>query len=72
MAEGFGNQAPGGETPRVESLGEAQVRWASWFKSLFAIFGVKFYPFEEEAMAKVCGAFIRRWPALGKWKAPKK
>lgn len=70
MSDGFGGQIPGGEEPREESPGEAQVRFASWLKSLCKIFGVSFYPFEEEALAKVAGAFIRRWPKLGKWKAP--
>jgi hypothetical protein len=57
--------------PRQESPGEAQMRLASWFKALFALLGVRLYRFEEEALAKVMGAFIRKWPALGKWKAPK-
>ena len=69
---GFESQIPGGDQPRDESIGEANRRWASWLKSLFAIFGVKMYPFEEEGLAKAFGAFIRRWPSLGKWKAPKK
>lgn len=72
MAEGFGGQAPGGESPRTESVGEAQVRWASWLKSLFAVFGVRMHPYEEECLAKSLGCFIRRWPSLGKWKAPPK
>ena len=47
-------------------------RLASWVKSLLMIFGVRFHPFEEEALAKVMGALIRKWPRLGRWKAPQK
>jgi hypothetical protein len=71
MSDGFGEQIPGGDQPRDESPGEAQVRLASWFKAVLKAFGVSLYPFEEEALAKVCGAIIRRWPRMGKWKAPK-
>lgn len=60
------------EKPRDESPGEAQVRLADWFISLVGFFGIRYYPFEREAQAKAMGAWIRRWPALGKWKAPKK
>lgn len=62
----FGSDPP---KARTESPGEAQVRLAAWWKSLWMIFGVRFYPFEEEALAKVAGAYIRRWPKLAKWKA---
>jgi len=57
---------------RNESKGEAQVRLASWFKALFGLFGINIYAHEEEALATVMGALIRRFPGLGKWKAPKK
>jgi hypothetical protein len=60
------------ENARDESPGEAQIRLASWFKALFVLLGVRLYPFEEEALAKVMGALIRKWPALRRWKAPKK
>ena len=68
---GFESQSPNNQQPRIESVGEAQVRLASWIKSALMLFRVKLYPFEEEALAKVMGAFIRRWPRLGKWKSPK-
>jgi len=69
---GFEDQIPGGTQPRNESPGEAQIRFGAWLKVFFGIFGVRFYPFEEEALAIVAGAFIRKWPSLGKWKAPTK
>lgn len=72
MSEDFRNQVPGGEGARVESKGEAQVRLASWFKALFALFRIRLYAHEEEALATVMGALIRRWPRLGRWKAPRK
>jgi hypothetical protein len=61
-----------GQEPRNESPGEAQVRLASWLIDVAGIFKVHFYPFEQTALAKAVGPFIRRWPALAKWKAPKK
>lgn len=69
---GFETQIPGGEEPREESPGEAQVRLASWVKILVGFFGVRFRPFEEEALAKALGPFIRRWPGIAEWEAPKK
>jgi hypothetical protein len=35
-------------------------------------FKIKIYKFEEEALAKFLGSIQRRWPAVGKWGAPKK
>lgn len=63
---------PNIEKPRDESPGEAQVRLAAWFITLVGFLGVRYYPFEREAQAKAMGPWLRRWPALAKWKAPKK
>jgi hypothetical protein len=69
---GFEGQIPGGEQPRVESRGEAQVRLASWVTSVLRIFRVKPYPSEEQALALFLACIIRRWPVFSKWKAPGK
>ena len=66
---GFEGQIPGGDLPRPESPGEAQVRLADWLAILAGIFGITFYPFEKEALAKALGPFIRKWPILADWKA---
>lgn len=57
--------------PRDESPGEAQQRLAAWLILVAGIFKVKFHPFEREGLAKALGPFIRRWPKLAKWKAPR-
>ena len=57
---------------REESTGEARQRLASWFISFWRIFGVKFDERHREAAAVLSNPFIKRWPILGKWKAPKK
>jgi hypothetical protein len=69
---GFETNSPGGDGPRPESPGEAQVRLADWFVIVFRLFGIRPYPFETEGLAKFMGALIRRWPKLGTWKAPTK
>jgi hypothetical protein len=68
---GFESQIPGGEQPREESPGEAAQRLASWIVIVGHLFGLRFHPFEREALAKVAGVFIRRFPVLAEWKAPK-
>lgn len=69
---GFESQSPAHDDgPRKETPGEAQVRLASWIVLVLGLVGVRYYPFEEEAMAKAVGPLIRRFPWLGKWKAPK-
>jgi hypothetical protein len=71
---GFEGQIPGGLKPRVESKGEAQVRWASLIANL-----LRGWPFkmiisrpEEEHLAGFMSAVIRRWPYFATWKAPGK
>jgi hypothetical protein len=63
---GFEGQIPGGVKPRDESPGEAAIRLASWGSLVLSIFGVRLYPFEVEALAKVAGGLLRRWPDLAK------
>lgn len=59
-----------GENPkRREAPGEAAVRLASWWQTVWGLLGVKFYLFEQKALQKVAGAYIRRWPKLARWKA---
>lgn len=69
---GFEGQIPGGDKPREESPGEAQIRIADWFITLVGFFGIKYHHFEREAQAKAMGPWVRRFPRLAKWKAPKK
>jgi len=60
-----------GEEPRQESPGEAHRRLGAWWLSIWRLFGVKFSSRHEDAAAILAGPFIKRWPRLGKWKAPK-
>lgn len=60
-----------GEEPRKESPGEAQQRVASWFLDIWRTFGVKFTETHQQAAAVLAGPFLKRWPWLAKWKAPK-
>jgi hypothetical protein len=69
---GFASQIPGGEKPRAESKGEAQVRLASWVIAVLRLFRVKPYPKEEEHLAFFLACIIRRWPYFAQWKAPQK
>jgi hypothetical protein len=69
---GFESQIPGGEQPRVESKGEAQIRLASWVIAVLRLFRVKPYPKEEEHLAFFLACIIRRWPYFAQWKAPQK
>jgi hypothetical protein len=69
---GFETQIPGGDEPRPEAVGEAQIRLADWVVTVLRLFGIRPHPFETEGLAKFCGAIIRRWPFLAKWKAPTK
>jgi hypothetical protein len=73
VSDGFAGQVPGGEQPRAESKGEAQVRLASWICNVLRGWPLKVtvYDFEEESLAKFLGAINRRWPVVGKWGAPK-
>ena len=57
----------GQEERRDESPGEAEVRLAEWLAMLAGLAGVRFYPFEKEALAKAIGPFIRKWPQLKEW-----
>lgn len=70
MSDFYSSQIPGGDQPRVESKGEANQRLASWIVLALGVFGVRFYEFEREALAKAVGGIVRRWPSVGKWKAP--
>ena len=66
---GFEGQSPAHDDgPRKETPGEVQVRLASWIKLVLGFVGIKFYPFEEEALAKAMGPVIRRFPWLKTWK----
>lgn len=55
---------------RNESPGEAQIRLAAWIALLAGIFGLRFYSFEREALAKALGPVIRKWPQIARWKTP--
>jgi hypothetical protein len=71
---GFEGQIPGGDKPRVESKGEAQIRWAALIANLLRgwPFSLTIHKFEEEGLASFMGSVIRRWPYFATWKAPKK
>jgi hypothetical protein len=69
---GFETNSPGGDGPRPESSGEAQVRLADWVVMILRLFGLRPYPYEVEGLAKFMGALIRRWPKFAQWKAPSK
>jgi hypothetical protein len=58
---------------RDESRGEAQVRLASWVCGVLRGWPLRMnvYNFEEQGLAKFLGAINRRWPAVGKWGAPR-
>lgn len=66
-----GVPAPFGDQSRKESVGEAQRRLGLWWLSIWKIFGVKFDSRHEDAAAILAGPFIKRWPRLKGWKAPK-
>jgi hypothetical protein len=74
LTDFYNSQIPGGNETRPEAPGEAQVRLASWIANVLRgwPFKIKIYKFEEEALAKFLGSIQRRWPAVGKWGAPKK
>lgn len=67
---GFESQIPGGDSPRAEATGEAQIRLADWIVMVLRLFGVKPYPFEVDGLAKFLGAIVRRWPKFAEWKKP--
>lgn len=58
--------------PRDESVGEANVKIASWFIAVAAFFRVQFHDYEKEALEKAMGAFVRRWPSLRKFNTEEK
>lgn len=60
------------EKPREESPGEAQIRLSLWLVTLMGLLRIRYYPFEQEALAKAIGPWIRRWPSLAEWEKPKK
>lgn len=51
---------------RKESPGEAQIRLAGNFIKFFMLFGVRFYPHEQEALGVAMAAFIRWWRRAAK------
>ena len=63
----------GDDEPRKESPGEAQRRVASWFLSIWQAYpmSLKFNSKHHDAAAILAGPFIKRWPFIGTWKAPK-
>ena len=71
---GFEDQIPGGDQPRDESKGEAQVRLASWICNVLRGWPFKMiiYRFEEEGLASFIGCVNRKWPSAGKWGAQSK
>lgn len=56
---------------RIESPGEAQQRLGSWWLDIWRAFGVEFNESHQQAAAVLAGPYLKRWPILKKWKAPK-
>lgn len=72
MSDGF--YPAGWEQPRVESKGEAQQRLANWICNVLRgwPFFMVIHQYEQDSFAKFLAAVVRRWPGVGKWKAPTK
>lgn len=73
--EGFGNQIPSGDAPRVESPGEAAYRIGAWLILVLRIFaGPNSYRGQafDDAAALLARPLLLRWPNLAKWKAPQR